>query len=113
MGYDILSNTTPQCWSCHHDWGCFLDLAEAFGWVPEPRPQHVPGHDDSSYYIWNDRQKVSDADAQALDLAIDYMKDAPINMKAGGTTLKTFDAEDITHLRALATLAGTGGFTIA
>jgi hypothetical protein len=109
MGYDILSNTTQKSWSCHHDWGCFLDLAEAFGWVPEHKGIH--------YYIGNNYQKVSDEDAfamaTALNMAIAYLKDAPVNMTANGTILRTFDATDITHLRALASLGGAGGFTIA
>jgi hypothetical protein len=109
MGYDILSNTTQKSWSCHHDWGCFIDLAEAFGWIPE--------HNGVHYYIGNDYQKVSDEDAlamaRALNLAIAFIKETPVNMKAGGKTLRTFDAADFTHLCALAELAGAGGFTIA
>ena len=110
MGYDILSNTTQKSWSCHHDWGCFLDLAAAFGWAPEQNGSH--------YYVGNNHQKVTDTDARAmakaLNLAIVYIEDVqPMNMKADGKTLRTFDAADVTHLRALAALADAGGFTIA
>jgi len=110
MGYDILSNTTQKSWSCHHDWGCFLDLAEFFGWAPEHKGCH--------YYIGNNYQKVSDTDARAmakaLNQAIVYIQDVQhINMKHNGETLRTFDVSDVTHLCVLATLADAGGFTIA
>jgi hypothetical protein len=108
MGYDILSNTTQKTWSCRN-FGFIVDLAEAFGWLPEHKGIH--------YYIGNNYQKVSDEDAfamaKALNMAIAYIKDAPVNMTAKGTILRTFDATDVTHLCALATLAGAGGFTIA
>ncbi len=109
MGYDILSNTTPKSWSCHHDWGCFFDLAQAFGWAPEHKGCH--------YYIDNNYQKVSDIDARAmakaLTLAIVYIEDVqPINMEADGKTLRTFEVADVAHLCALAALADAGGFTI-
>jgi hypothetical protein len=108
MGYDILSNTTQDSWNCHN-FGFIVDLAEAFGWLPE--------HKGSHYYIRNDFQKVSDEDAlamaQALNRAIAYIKDAPVNMTFDGETLTTFVAGDITHLSALTALACAGGFTIA
>ncbi len=110
MGYDILSNTTQKSWTCHHDWGCFLDLAQAFGSSPE----HQGGH----YYIGNDHQEVSDEDARAmakaLNRAIVYIQDVKhINMTHNGETLRTFDDSDVTHLCALAALADAGSFTIA
>jgi hypothetical protein len=51
---------------------------------------------------------------QTLKWPVDDIKpNAPIHMKAAdGTTLTTFGASDIRHLRALATLASAGGFTI-
>jgi hypothetical protein len=108
MGYDILSNTTQKSWNCHHDWGCFLSLAQAFGWAPERK---------DFYYIHTDFQKVSDEDAfamaEALNMAIAYIKDEPVDMTFNADILKTFDATDVPHLCALATLASEGGFTIA
>ena len=110
MGYDILSNTTHNSWNCGHAWGCYLDLAEAFGWAPEQNGSH--------YYIGNDYQNVSDKDARAIAnallLAIAYIQDVqPINMTANGTTLLTFDVEDVPHLCDLVALTLAGGFTVA
>jgi hypothetical protein len=67
MGYDIRSNTTEQSGHCTvMYWAHFLDLAMAFGWVPE--------QDISLCYIGNvlpiDYQKVSDQDARAMAQAL-------------------------------------------
>jgi hypothetical protein len=74
MSYEILGST-GKYWSCHQcDWRGYLDVAIAFGWVPEGAffkcDEAGYGEHPSGSYIGNDRQIVTGDDASAMAAAL-------------------------------------------
>ena len=74
MSYEIL-RSNGKYWTCHQsDWGGYLDVAIAFGWLPEGAffkcDEGGFGEHRSGSYIGNDFQIVADDDAHAMAAAL-------------------------------------------
>jgi hypothetical protein len=70
MGYEFWGRK-GKYWSCHQeDWRFYLDVATAFGWVPEGAffkcDEGGYGEHPSGSYLGNDWQIVTDDDARAM-----------------------------------------------
>jgi hypothetical protein len=70
-----LFGSTGMYWSCHQcDWGKYLDLAIAFGWLPEGAffkcAEGGYGEHPSASFTGNDFQVVTDSDARAMAVAL-------------------------------------------
>lgn len=102
MSYELLGSNNKY-WTCQQGaWGFYLDLAAAFGWLPEGAffkwdeggfREHPSGS-----YIGNDWQIVTDTDARAMAAAFNL---AVATISAGSpitddqvTALEAFEIDD-------------------
>lgn len=75
MSYEVLGRNDTY-WSCHQGaWRHYPGVATAFGWVQEGAlikcDEGGYGEHPSGSYLDNDRQKVTDDDAQAMAAALE------------------------------------------
>lgn len=123
MGYDILGGRNGS-WHCHQsDWRYYLDVAKAFGWVPQGAffkcDEGGYGEHPSGSYLGNDWQIATDDDAHALAVALNLAV-ATVNTgspmtdeQAAALKGEGNDGVTVRGMTDLAKLAGAGGFTIA
>lgn len=111
MGVDLIGRGMSVNWN---GWHQMLALAAAFGWDPQGTmaPDDFERQWDGTYCS-NDFQRVTDADARNIGLALHRALDAARNeMPLTQDQEEALNGVDLSYMRELADVMHSPGFTI-